>query len=142
MKFVSGNSEDDIGKWLANFYKENTGLKLYMPYSAIGAHDNFNLIGVAIFTDYNGSNIELHGYGPGCFTRKSIKYLFNYVFNELGCNILRARPSIKNKKAIRMLCKLGFKIECKLDDYIDKNEDAIMYKYKRSWAKRWINVST
>ena len=142
MNFISGNSEDEIGKYLAQFYEENTGLKLYMPYSAIGVHDGANLLGVAIFTDYNGSNIELHGYGPGCFTKRSIKFLFNYVFNELECNILRARPSVNNKKAVNMLKKLGFKVECRLEDYFEKNVDALMFKYRKNWAKRWINVST
>lgn len=140
MNFASGNSDDDIGKWLGKFYEENTGRKLSGPYSAIGCHYNLELKGVFIFMDYTGSNIEIHGYAPGHLSRQFIRKIANYVFNELECNVLRVKINKNNKKFRSVVMRIGFVFDCVLDDYFALNEEAIIYKYRRSWAKKWIKL--
>lgn len=141
MHFISGNYEDEIGKFLGKWWEENTGNLLRWPFSAIGVCNNNNVIGVAIFVDYTGSNIEAHVYAPKCLTRKSLKYFFNYVFNELKCNILRTKIIITNKKALELVNKLDFTYEYTLEQFYgkSKNEDAVMFKFKKEQAYKWIN---
>lgn len=142
MSFASGNSDDEIGKWLGRWWEENSGNKLYGPYSAIGYHDDLKLKGVAIFTDYTGSNIEIHLHAPNCINTASLKYLFNYVFNELKCNVLRVKPKKSNKKIRSLLVRIGFVYECTLDDYYGPTEDdyALVYKFRRNWARKYIKL--
>lgn len=141
MKFISGNCYDEVGRFLGEWWKENTGHALYDVYSAIGVHDGNYVLGVAIFTDYTGSNIEIHVCMPKRISKVFIKYILNYIFNELNCNILRVKAHEDSPKSIDILYRLGFKHECDLEKYYGKNENAVMLKFNREQAKKWINLN-
>ena len=145
MEFVCGNSLDEIGQFLGKWYIDNAvEASLNPPYSAIGFVKSNELKGVATFTEYTGSCIDLHIYMPGCLTRQSIKFILNYVFNDLNCCIYTAKPMRSNKKLLRILNKLD------KDAYLTvipryygrtKDKDAVLHVFTREWASKWIKLN-
>lgn len=145
MIFSSGNSNDFNGKILAKFWKKYTGKELYSPYSAVGIHSSVSrvLLGVIIFTEYTGSNVEVHmvTVNKRALDRATIRYIADYVFNYLNCNVLRVKLHSKTQKYIeKYLIRLGFKYEFTLEKYFGVDSDAIMYKFIRDNATKWIKL--
>lgn len=137
--FVSGNSETASGRLLAKFWEDNTKEKLYAPYSVIGIIDK-SIVGAALFTEYTGSNIDLHFVGRGCINKTVIKVLLNYIFNELKCNVVRAKLHSTEPKIIDYIQRLGFVYEHTLDSYYNLEDHAILYKMNRKDAAKWIKL--
>lgn len=142
MEFISGNSEDEVGRLLAKFWENNTGKKLYSPYSAIGYISlSRRLDGVVLFTEYTGSNVEVHFKGYRCLNRAVIRKIGDYVFNDLKCNVLRVKPHSKDEKIIEYIKRLGFEYECTLNKYYDIDDHAVIFKIDREKAKKWISLN-
>lgn len=141
---ITGTHEDSIGQMIAGWFNQNSDSTIQPPYSAMAwRKDNTNSIldGECVFTDYTGSNIEIHLYAPMCMNRKTIKDVYNYVFKQLKCNRLTAKPYYTNEKLLRLLPRLGFEYEGKLKDYYgpaEKPIDALIYKLTKNNASRWI----
>lgn len=135
-----GTSQDLNGVFIGNWFATRIGKPITPPYTAIGWGINGNLIAGVLFNDYTGSQIEAHIYGSGKITRRAIRRVFNYVFNELNCNVLRAKPEAKNEKLIELLPRLGFSFEAVLGKYYGplKENDAIVFKLEREQAKKWL----
>jgi len=144
MYFLTALSTTELGLNLGKFYTNCTTYEVHPPYFAIGFIDRYkNLKGVAILNDYTGSSIELHLYAPGCFNRKNIKYVFDYVFNKLNCNIFIAKPYRSNKRMCRLLAKLNknaYLTTIKQYYGASKDKDAILYIFDRNFASKWINL--
>ena len=141
MKMVAGDYKDAIGQSLAAWYMEKSGIQFYTVYTATGFLDsNGNIKAVAIFTDFTKANIELHGVGPGAFTRSNIKSVLDYVFNQLGCVRLTTKLVRSNKKIAKVLSKLGFEYECTLKSYygLHPSQDALVFRMFRQQAEKWI----
>ena len=141
MKMVAGDYKDAIGQSLAAWYTEKSGIQFYTVYTATGfLNANGDIKAVAIFTDFTGANIELHGVGPGAFTRRNIESVLNYVFNQLGCIRLTTKITRENKKIATILIKLGFEYECTLKSYygLHSSQDALGFRLFRQQAEKWI----
>lgn len=144
MEFISGNSEDQNGKNIAKIWKNYTNEILGSPYSGVAIYNNGSRLvdGLALFTEYTGSNIEIHLIGKGILNRTTIKYLANYVFNDLNCNVLRVKLHSRTQEYIqKYLIRLGFEYETVLDEYYAIDDDAIIYKMNKDKAKKWINLN-
>ena len=145
MECVSGTSEDDLGRALGDWFIRNTGNPISPPYAAVGFLKNRDLLsGVAIFNDYTESSVELHLYAPGCMNKVSIKYILNYIFNTLKCNIFIVKPFRSNKKLLKIIAKIAGNYKsyrCTIEQYYGptREEDAILHVFTREWAKKWIN---
>lgn len=111
MYTISGTHESAVGMYIAHSWAKNVDSPLVPPYSAIGWVKNNKLVAQAIFMDYRGSNIEIHIYGPGFFTRQGLRDAFNYVFVQLKCNRLTARLKGDDNKLLNLLPRLGFEYE-------------------------------
>lgn len=143
MQFTGGNSNDETGQALGKWFSEQTKTEINAPYSAIGFVKDNKLSGVAIFNDYTGSSVEIHIFTPNCFTREAIKFVYNYIFNDLKCNIFIAKPHRKNKKLLRILNKLNKNsFTAIIPRYYgpSKDEDAILHVFTREWASNWIKI--
>ncbi len=122
----------------------NTGYPVTDSFSAMGWIDDQKLIGQAIFTDYTEANIEIHLYAPRCGTRKIIKEVYNYVFNQLKCERLTAKPYCSNKKLLQLLSRLGFEYEFTQKDYYKVNgklEHAEVYKLTKNSIPNWVKLN-
>lgn len=68
-------------------------------FSYIGFIENNKILGGFLFTDFDGHNIYVHLAleSPRLFTRKHIRYVFDYGFRQINCGRMTA------------VCKNGFK---------------------------------
>lgn len=142
MRYIAGSSEDINGQIVAKWFEEKTKNKTYAPYSAIGFYKE-KLEAAVIFTDYNGANIEIHIYGPKCLTRYTISVCLDYVFNQLKCVRLTAKPRRENKYLLKILSKFGLEYEATLKQYYGetRGKDAIVYRLTKEKAKKWIEIN-
>jgi RimJ/RimL family protein N-acetyltransferase len=142
MHLISGTHNDSIGQMVAGHFTHNTGYEVHAPFTAMGWVKDGQLIGQAIFVDYTGSSIEIHIYGPGAMHIRSIRDAFKYVFVQLGCNRLTAKPYTTNKKVINLIERLGFVYEGTLKEYYPPKEqpiDAYIYRLPRHIGLKWLN---
>ena len=140
MQVIAGDYKDVIGQKLANWYMQQSGLLFHTVYTATGFLLEGELKAVAIFTDFNGANIELHLVANRILNRFMINSVLNYVFNQLGCIRLTVKLLRKDKKISKMLLRSGFNYECTLKSYygLQPEQDALVYRMFRPQAERWI----
>lgn len=125
MRLVFG--QDDL---VANWVFVNLGLEVSRPYVAIGGtKDGESLCIGVVFNNFNGSNMDISLFGPGCLTRGNIRAIYQYVFQQMGVQRLTAITRRSNKKMQRLLPRLGFKYEGNSARYFGplKADDAIRF---------------
>jgi len=79
--------------------------------SAIGVVEpNGKLVGAGLFQNYNGANLEFSYYGRRTMTLGIVRALFRIAvaFDPSRLTVVTAK---KNRKLIRALQKIGFKLE-------------------------------
>lgn len=136
MKIVVGQ-DDLVARWAGQQMKET----FHAPFIAWGfTKDGVTLQGAAIFNDWNGSNIEITLYAPGCFTRSTVAAVYDYAFRQLKATRLSARTARSNKRMQRLLPRLGFTWEGVAKRYYgpDKRQDAILYALFPENAQKWM----
>jgi hypothetical protein len=85
---------------------------------AIGSvNEKGELLGVAGYDNYNGSAVDMHMAGTaGWWNKAFLHYAFYYPFVELGCKIAIGKVAGKNKLALDIDRRLGFKEVCVIPD--------------------------
>jgi hypothetical protein len=120
---------------------DRLGLTFTPPFVALGIlSDDGELKGAAVFNQWNGWQIELSFYGPGCLTRPIIRALFwSYPFEQCGAGRLTASTRRSNKVTRGLLPRLGFTQEaCLKRMYGPKRaDDAFVFCMMRAQAERW-----
>lgn len=104
-----------------------------VPYLGLVIADKDNKpIGALLITNYRGvAGCEISGGAdsPSCARKGVIKYIFNYVFNTLGC--ARCTCTVAKRKGTgrtrRFLEGLGFVLEGCLRRGYDGKHDALIY---------------
>jgi len=140
-KAVYGTHLEAHGQLIAELFTVNTGYSITGPFSAMGWVKNGQIAGQVIFNDYTKANIEIHIYAVGCISRKSIRELYSYVFKELKCSRITAKPYATNEKLLQLLERLGFVYECTQEAYYrenDKDIDAKVYKLMKYNIPKWV----
>lgn len=78
---------------------------------AIGlADDNGALAAGILFTNYNGSDAEVHFLGVGCLSRRVVRLIFGLAIKHFDLNRLTVHT--RKKSMARGVSKLGAKFEC------------------------------
>lgn len=95
---------------VANFLF-STGLKPFKYDRALGLLDNGILQGAAIFTGFNGSNVELSYYGKATMTAGVIRCIARFIICTFDPSRLTVLTSKRNKRYIRAFQRLGFRLE-------------------------------
>lgn len=109
-----------VAQWAAKQMAE----RFDEPYTAIGfSRDGETPHGAAIFSHWNGSNIDITIYGPGCLSRYAIETAYRYVFKQLGAARLTARTARRNKPMQKLLPRLGFCFEGVMQRYYGTTRD-------------------
>jgi RimJ/RimL family protein N-acetyltransferase len=141
MHVITGTDKDSIGLLIAGYFARNTGYPTTGPYTAMGWIKNGKMVAQAIFHDYTDANIEVHFNGPNNLTRKSIGDIANYVFKQLGCARLTAKPYCTNEKISRVVEKIGFKYEATHKNYYKDEKgnlvDAVCYVIDKDTGIKW-----
>lgn len=74
--------------------------------TAIGLEDELGqMIGGFMFTAYNGSDAELHYYGPGTLNRRMVRLIFGFALRALNVNRITIRT--RKEHMARGVRKLG-----------------------------------
>jgi hypothetical protein len=125
-----------VAEWASEQLKQ----PIVPPYVAIGFAKGDELDGAAVFNDFNGANIELTIYGPGCLTPATIKYVFEYAFRQLGVARVTARTRRGNAVMRKLLPRLGFSFEGTAKRYFgtDKADDALLFALFPEAARKWM----
>jgi RimJ/RimL family protein N-acetyltransferase len=112
-------------------------------YEAIGVTRGGRIIGGVIYAEYrkmepDQADIRTHWAGePGWMTRKTLRVLFGYPFQQLGCVRITALTSRGNKRALDASRRLGFQIEGCVRDGFGTGKDALLLGMLRREC-RWI----
>ena len=109
--------------------------------SAKGLEDD-KILGGFLFTDYDGNNIYVHLAieSPRLFSRKHIRYVFDYGFKQIGCGRMTAVCRNGYKRNERILSGTGWTKEGVVRQVmkIDNNfVDAAIYGMLKQECK-WI----
>lgn len=135
MQLIFGH-DAEVGAWAA----QKIGIPLSPPFVAIGVADEKELRGAAIYNNWNGWQIEMSIYGPGCLTRGIIRsLLLAYPFDDIGAGRVTARTKRSNKAMQKLFPRLGFEMEGVLKRFYGptKADDAFIYRLDRQAAERW-----
>lgn len=82
------------------------------PYVTMGVFEDDALIAVILFNGFNpeAGVIEFHGAGisPRWLTRATLREMFAYPFEQVGCQMVVTRNSARNTRLHRQLAAYGF----------------------------------
>lgn len=82
------------------------------PYVTMGVFDDANLIAVILYNNFQpeAGVIEFHGAGttPRWLSRPVLKAMFEYPFEQLGCQMVVTRNSERHTRLLRILTAYGF----------------------------------
>lgn len=138
---IAGTYKDQMGRYIALEYVKNRKFPVCDPFSAIGWLKDDKMIGQAIFTGYNDSNIDIHLYLPGYINRRTLNDVYTYVFKQLKCNRLTARLDTSDDKLSRLLPRIGFEYKYTDEGYYGtpgNPVDAKVYILTNKNAQKWI----
>lgn len=130
------DADADVAAWA----QDRLGPLLFTSFRAFGVVDEAGALkGAMLFHDYNGSNIEITIYGPGCISRRFIRYAFDYAFRVNGAARLTARTRRSNRRMRTMLPALGFIYEGTSKQYFGphRGDDALNYALFPQAAAKW-----
>jgi RimJ/RimL family protein N-acetyltransferase len=95
---------------LHDWLNERVGLARSEDFRAIGRVVDGELVGVVGFTGYNGASLQMHMAGdtPKWGSRRLLRAVFGYAFNQCGCNMVFGMVPSNNAKALEIDLRLGF----------------------------------
>lgn len=141
MKLIVGNCNNPTGKTLAGFYSAYTKISVLTNYTAMGWQHNDKIVGIALFDNYTGNNIDIHIWAEKGVTRSMITAVYDYAFNQLQCLRMSGKIASDNKKLLQLLPRFGFEYECTLRDYLGTRSaplDVHVHKISAERALKWI----
>lgn len=122
--------DDWICEWVAKRIPGYEGSD-FKPCSSLGVARDGNLLAGMIFNNFRPKSRDIHftiaADSPKWASREVVSFVFNYVFNQLGCTRMTLIISKKNKRARKLAEGLGFQYEGKLRQGFDGIQDAIIY---------------
>lgn len=78
---------------------------------AIGIVKDGELVGTILFHGWNGANLELGYYGKGTVTAGIVRWIARFILSEFNLSRLTVVTSKRNRRLIKSLQRLGFKVE-------------------------------
>lgn len=105
-----------IGKSTGGTYSTETGI-------FIGYEINNKISVVVACTDYNGCSCQFHIGIETIAPINFLKFCFQYGFEQLKVNKILTVVESSNVKSLRYSQKVGFKIECKIENAGKNNGD-------------------
>lgn len=109
------------------------------PCVAFGIVRRGQLIGGVVFNNYRGHDIHMSVAfeGKGSFLPGAVRALCEYPFEQLGCRRVTAITGKKNKRARKILERIGFTLEGVAKHGLDGFEDAMIFGLLRENCK-WL----
>jgi len=96
--------------------------------TAIGRLKDGKLVAGVLYEDCTGANIVCHIAGEeGWATRGFLGLIFDYPLNQLGCRRITAPVASNNTASINLMKKLGFELECTLEQ-ANPDSDILIFR--------------
>lgn len=110
-----------------------------VKFTALGVVRNQKLVGGVIYHNYSRHGIEVTGAfdDPRWALPQTMRALFDYPFQQLGCVRITAVIAKKNKRSRRLCEGLGFRLEGVARKGFDGKQDACIYGMLREECK-WL----
>jgi RimJ/RimL family protein N-acetyltransferase len=110
--------------------------------SYIGFKEDNKIIGAIFFSNYDKHNVFIHIAfdTPRCVSRKHIKLMFDYIFNQLNCRRTTATCDSENNRVQKLIEGVGFTQEGLIRKMVainNKEIDVIIYGMLKNEC-RWI----
>ena len=134
------NQDDKLAAWAEAMYPKCAPLS--RPLTAIGvASSEGKLIGVAIYHNFRQNDLEITFVtaDPRWATPGNVRAILHYPFIQLGVERMTAITEKSNKKARKLMEKLGFCLEGVHPYAVDGVRPACTYGLYSDNAKRWLN---
>lgn len=137
-KYAEGYFEPDYHKKTLERIEKDTNEGRIIKFGVFLKNDNKKIIGTVAFMNiiygpflscYLGYRTDEHENGKG-YTTEAVKKGLEYVFNELNLHRVEANIVPYNPASIRVVEKLGFKLEGRSEKYLQINgkwEDHLHY---------------
>ncbi len=108
-------------------------------YTALGVVRRDKLVGGVVYHNYIGHDVQVSIAfdSPGWALPGTLRALFDYPFNQLGCRRMTAVVGRKNKRSRKICEGLGFKLEGVHLKGLDGHQDAMSYGMLKENC-RWI----
>lgn len=122
-----------IGPWVCEavggtWYKERA--------TAIGQTVNGKLNAGVLYEDWNGVNVVCHIRGVGNWaSREFLSTIFDYPFNQLKVKRITVAVHDDNAPSIRLVKKMGFALESKLEQANPRGGDILVFRMFRDECK-------
>lgn len=102
----------DHDQFVADYLTKLHGWKSNIYNRVIGLLDKDGMLkGGVIFTNWNGSNVELSYYGQDTLTLGVVRCLACFILHTFDPARLTVTTSKRNKRLIKAILKIGFKLE-------------------------------
>jgi hypothetical protein len=102
------NRDEAVAKWMF----AASGCNPVQFNLAIGLAKGMDLVGGIMFTGYNGSDVEVHFYGPGVLSRRVVRAMMHIAGRALEVNRMTVRT--RKPSMARGVVKLGAVYEGKI----------------------------
>jgi len=99
--------DEAIWQWLSS--KDNQVFERF--YRCLGIIKNDVLSGAILFNGWHGANVELSYYGEKTMTLGIVRSICTYAITEFDVARLTCVTSKRNKRLMKSLQKLGFRLE-------------------------------
>ena len=139
---ILAGQRERVAAWVASRIRD-MGEPPARDYEAIGVTRDGRIIGGVIYAEYREMgpgqcDIRTHWAGePGWLIRATLRVLFGYPFQQLGCIRVTALTSRGNKRALGISRRIGFQIEGCVRDGFGAGKDALLLGMLRREC-RWI----
>lgn len=101
------DSDDLVAQHLFNAYQQPH----YKYDRALGIIRDGDLIGTVLLHNWNGHNVEISYYGKSTMTAGIIRFLAQFIVKTFDPARLTGVVNKRNKRYIRSLTRLGFRLE-------------------------------
>jgi hypothetical protein len=125
--------DDVVAEWVSRQVKAI----IFPPFTAIGFSHDGELTAGFVFSDYNGSNVEVTAATTRHVTKGELHTVCRYVFGQLGCRRVTFRTKTTNGRCLAFLHK-RMTFEAHLPNYYP-DDDAEQYRLLRDdcrWLRR------
>lgn len=119
---IAVNEDAKVCGWVQDQYQ----VRFLPPLTAIGITRHGQIVGAAVFNNFEGSNIELSCLGKGAFPRSICRLLARTAFEVNGCERVTIRVRADNAYVLKLAGKFGWVMEGVLRKYYG-NVDCVVF---------------
>ena len=143
MKQLVGNVlfgfDQEVAQWVA---QRVSNFAPSADAKALGVVSNGELIAGVVFERWNGVHVEasIAADHQSWANRTTLFRLFNYPFNQLGCEAISVLVPSTNIQSLNLATKLGFELEANIKFAAHDGSSLVVLKMFRGKC-RWIEKS-